>query len=137
MTYSRGVELNEWLADTDALTALDAAAAAAWAATDNDLLTLCRDRMAMLLRHQPTLDQLTDDECSDLAAWPSSTTLTDKQRAALDFTEQYIIDVASLSDDHADALRAHLDDEAFATFVNALLVLEQRMSLELVLAGVL
>jgi hypothetical protein len=131
------VDLEEWLADTDALTALDAAYAAAWAATDAELLTLCRNRMAMLLRHQPTLDQLTADATQALAAWPSSTTLTDLQRAALEFTEQYIIDVASLSDAQADALRKHLDDAEFATFVNALLVVEQRMSLELVLAGVL
>jgi hypothetical protein len=131
------MELDEWLADTDALAALDAAYAAAWEATDSELLALCRDRMAMLLRHQPTLDSLTDDDRRELSAWPSSTTLTDVQRAALDFTEQYVVDVSSLTDAHADALRAHLDDSAFATFVNALLVIEQRMSLELVLGGVL
>lgn len=131
------MELDEWLADTDALTALDAAYTAAWEATDAKLLTLCRNRMAMLLRHQPTLDTLSDDERRELSTWPTSATLGEVERAALDFTEQYVVDVASLTDAHADALRAHLDDSAFATFVNALLVVEQRMSLELVLGGVL
>ncbi len=53
------------------------------------------------------------------------------------FTEQYIIDVSSLTDAQAADLCAHLGDEGFVTFVNALLVIEQRMTLELAFDGVL
>lgn len=136
-TYARVVELDEWLDGTDALSALDAAYQAVWTATDPDLLGVCQIRMAMLLRHEPTLRDVADDQRTIVSNWPTATGLTELQRAALAFTEQYIIDVASLTDEIADAVRTHMSDEAFATFVNALLVLEQRMSLELVLAGVL
>ncbi len=58
-------------------------------------------------------------------------------RAALAFTEQYIIDVSLLTDAQAGDLRDHLGDEGFVSFVNALLVIEQRMILELAFDGVL
>ncbi len=131
------MELDEWLEGTDALSALDAAYRAVWTATDAELLGLCRLRMAMLLRHEATLHGVPDSELATVSNWPSSTELTELERSALAFTEQYIIDVASLTDGHANSVRAHMSDEDFATFVNALLVIEQRMSLELVLASVL
>ena len=129
--------LEEVLAGTDALVALDAAHDATWRAADAELLELCRRRIAMLLRHQPTLDAMTADESEQLAAWPTDAELTDLQRGALAFTEQYVIDVAAVTDSQAAAVRDHLGDAGFATFVNALLVVEQRMSLESIFERVL
>lgn len=128
--------LDECLADTDSLAALDAAHDAAWAATDPELLALCRDRIAMLLRHQPTVDAMSDERHRQL----SSTDLggfTELELAALDFTEQYVVDVAALTDEQVGRLREHLGDTGLVDFVNALLVVEQRMSLDAIFDGVL
>jgi len=129
--------LTTWLDGTDALGELDAAHAAAWRAADHDLLALCRDRVAMLLRHGPTVAAIPPERLDLLRWWATTDRLGDRERAALEFSEQYVVDVASISDDQAGALRGHLGDEGFATFVNALLVVEQRMTLELGLAAVL
>jgi hypothetical protein len=131
------VELADGLARTDALKALDAAYAAAWDAVDRELLAICRDRVAVLLRHAPTLDAMTDTARADLTAWTTSDRYSARDRAALAFTEQYVLDVASLSDALAGDLRDHLGDEGFVNFVNALLVIEQRMTLELAFDAVL
>jgi alkylhydroperoxidase family enzyme len=135
--YDRRVDLAEWLDDSDALDALDAADAAAWKATDQELLAVCRDRVAMLLGHTQRLDAMSVDDQKSLSAWSTSEAFTARERAALDFTEQYVVDVASMSNDQADALREHLGDEGLVSFVNALLVIEQRMTLELAFEGVL
>ncbi len=131
------MDLAEWLDGSDALEFLDAADSAAWNATDADLLALCRDRVAMLLGHSGRIDAMSDGERETLAAWSTSAVYTARERVALDFTEQYIIDVASISNSQAEALRTHLGDEGVVSFVNALLVIEQRMTLELGLGAVL
>jgi hypothetical protein len=131
------VELAECIADTDALAALDAAYTAAWDVSDRRLLAICRDRVAMLLRHRPTIDAMTDDDRTALSTWTTSDRFSDCDRAALAFTEQYIVDVASLTVAQVGALRGHLGDEGLANFVNALLVVEQRMTLELAFDRVL
>ena len=136
-SYDRCVELAACLDGTDALAALDAAHAAAWETVDDELLTICRDRVAMLLRHGPTIDAMTDTDRTELSAWPTSDRYSVLDRAALAFTEQYIIDVSLLTDAQAGDLRDHLGDEGFVSFVNALLVIEQRMILELAFDGVL
>lgn len=122
------MDLAEWLDDSDALVALDAAYAAAWKATDEELLTLCHDRVAVLLGHTRKLHP---------SGRSPSEASTARERAALDFTEQYIVDVASMSNHQANALREHLGDEGLVSFTNALLVIEQRMTLELAFEGVL
>jgi alkylhydroperoxidase family enzyme len=123
------------LADTDALASLDAARDAAWTACDDELLVLCRDRVAMLLRHEPTIAAMTDGRRVALSTWTTSEQFSGRERAALGFTEQYVIDVASLTDAQAAELREHLGDEGLVSFVNALLVVEQRMTLELAFDG--
>lgn len=131
------MDLEEWLGDSDALAALDSAYAAAWKATDERLLGLCRDRVAMLLGHSPRLEEMSAEALQSLRAWTTSDVFTPLDRAALDFTEQYVIDVSSMTDAQAEKLRAHVGDEGLASFVNALLVIEQRMTLELSLDSVL
>ena len=91
----------------------------------------------MLLRHQPTLDAMTEKRRAAVSEWPTTESFSPCERAALAFAEQYVIDVASLTDEQAAELRGHLGDVGLATFVNALLVIEQRMTLELTFDGVL
>ncbi|MGA9276602.1 hypothetical protein [Ilumatobacter sp.] len=131
------MDLDDRLAGTDTLAALDAADAAAWSAIDPSLLATCRDRVAMLLGHEPTLAAMSDEDRSELSAWPTAEQFSETERAALDFTEQYIVDVTGLTDSQAERLRTHLGPVGLVDFVNAVLVVEQRMTLELALDGAL
>lgn len=116
---------------------LEAADTAAWEAVDADLLDLCRMRIAMLLGHPDEVVALPPPDGPDpaqtaaLASWPTSPLFDDAQRACLAFTEQFVIDVANMDDACAFAVIDHLGSD-FATFVNALLVIEQRQRLTLI-----
>ena len=128
--------VSQQLAGTDALRALDDAYDAAWAVTDPDLLATCRDRIAMLLHHGSTVSALDEERRDLLASWPASSQLSAIERAALEFTEQYVVDVNGISEAQAEPLRDALGDDGFATFVSAMLVIEQRMTLDLALGAV-
>ena len=106
--------------------------AAAPAAVDRRLLALCSARIADLLGG-PVDDAfpLPDHLAEALPTWPSAPQFDDTDRACLAFTEQYVIDVASLDDQTAGAVADRLGAEGFANFVNALLVVEQRQRLRL------
>ena len=115
--------LERHLADhPDVLEQLNLARDAAWQTVDSQLLGLCEQRIREILG--------TADE-SRLADWYSSTTLTAAERACIAFTEEYMIDVASLSDATAAAVREQLGDQGTADFVSALLVVEQRQRIAL------
>ena len=64
--------------------------------------------------------------------WSSSNIFTDGEKSCLRFTEEFIIDVSSIPDASASAVHEYLGEEGFVTFVNALLVVEQRIRLLLV-----
>ncbi len=124
------------LAGTDAIAALDAAYEAVWTAAHRSVLEVCRDRIGMLLRHEPTTTAMSEAHRTDLSQWVTAEPFSEVERAALAFTEQYIIDVSGVTDALVEPLRHALGDAEFATFVNALLVVEQRMTLDLVLGAV-
>ena len=118
----------------DVLEHLTAAHEAAVAAVDPRLLELCGRRIAQLLG-SPGADTPAVVDGATVAAlpeWPTSDRFTATDRACLAFTEQFVIDVATLDDATAFAVVEVLGDEGFATFVNALLVVEQRQRLHLV-----
>ena len=112
----------------------------AWAAIDPVLAELTRLRIAMLLgahtelavrtpaAMQAGLDEATVEE---LSSWPVSPRFGERQRACLGFTEQWVIDVAALTDAQADAVAAHLGADGLAAYASAVLVLEQRQRLRL------
>jgi hypothetical protein len=112
---------------------LDAAYDAAWTSTDPALLELCRLRIAMLLRNtEGTTSTMLDPAVVEaLASWPTSPLFTGAQRACLAFTEQFVLDVGSMTDAQVDAVTAELGPERVADFVHALLVVEQRQRLGL------
>jgi alkylhydroperoxidase family enzyme len=107
---------------------------AAWAAIDPDLLELCRLRIAMLLGDDAELaaHNLDDAVVRALPAWPSSPLFSPAQRACLAFTEQFVIDVAAMDDALVDGVTAELGGDGLSSFVNALLVIEQRQRLHLI-----
>lgn len=121
----------------DPLVELDAAMLAAFDAVDPQLLTRCQQRIAMVLGHAPTLDAAGATVLEALANWPNDAALSDRDRAALALTEQYLIDVSSITDEQVRDVASHLGDGPTADFVNALVVVEQRMRLELALSRVL
>jgi hypothetical protein len=112
----------------DALAALHDAAVAA---VDPELLDPCRVRIAMLLGNDPDSFPHSLDEAHRraLPLWPTSPLFSPAQRACLAFTEQFVVDVASLDDATAGAVVAALGGDGCATFVDALLVVEQRQRL--------
>jgi alkylhydroperoxidase family enzyme len=110
---------------------------AAWAATSPRLLELCRVRIAILLGCAAEAEARTpgtgvsDDVLAAIRSWPTDSRFDAVDRACLGFTEHYVIDVASIDDDTVAAVREHLGDEGMVNFVNALLVVEQRIRLRL------
>ena len=119
----------------DVAEALEEARQAAWAATDPRLLELARIRVAQLLGCESELAASTPDidlgglTRADVAGWPSAAGLGDVDRAALAYCEQWVIDVASMSDELVVPLRDALGDDGLSTFTNARMVVEQRMRL--------
>lgn len=109
-------------ANPEVLEQLNLARDAAWATVDNRLLGLCEQRVREILG---TADR------NELGNWYNDPHLSDAERACIAFTEEYMIDVASLTDHAAAAVRAHLGDQATVDFVSALLVVEQRQRIAL------
>lgn len=66
-----------------------------------------------------------------LASWPSSPAFTARDRACLAYTEQFVIDVASMPDHLVDDLKREVGESGLVDFTQALLVIEQRQRLTL------
>ena len=100
---------------------------AAWQAAPADVLELARLRVAQLLRcadvelsPPPGSRRLSPAKSAAVSAWPTSPLFDERERAALTFTEQFVIDVAGVTDDHRGALAAALAGEDLAAFVMGL-----------------
>jgi alkylhydroperoxidase family enzyme len=119
---------------------LEALDAAAWSVVDPVLLELCRIRIAMLLgcaveqrlrSDAARAAGLGEATIAELAAWPTSERFGPRERACLAFCEQFVIDVAGMSDNIARAVSDELGPKGFRNFVSGLLVVEQRQRLRL------
>ena len=108
----------------------------AWEVMDSALLDLCRLRVAMLLHCDSELEvsnsDLDSEKIASLSVWSSSSLFSESEKACLRFAEEFIIDVSSIPDSSAFAVRGCLGEEGFVNFVNALLVVEQRIRLQIV-----
>ena len=117
---------------------LAAAHTAAWSATPARSLELCRLRIAMMLgcaeelRARTSVTGVDDALVAALPAWPHDKCFDATDRARLAFAEQWVLDVASLDDATAAAVRDQLGDDGLQSFAYALLVVEQRIRLRLV-----
>jgi alkylhydroperoxidase family enzyme len=106
---------------------------AAWSSVDATLLDVCRLRIAMLLGCKAEQSTTHNTHRIDaIGAWPTDPRFDAQDRSALAFTEHYLFDVASLDDETANELKAHLGDNGLQNFVAALLIVEQRIRLRLV-----
>lgn len=86
---------------------------------DYETLGLCAQRVAMLLGEPPTRQ-------SDAMASPSR-----KHKAFLAFTEHWVIDVATIPDDVVAGVVEFVGEDGLRTFVQELLVVEQRIRLDI------
>lgn len=94
----------------------------AWESTDPELLQLCRDRATTMLRGE------TNEEPG--AAGP-------REQAYLDFTEQFVTSVSTISDEQIEALLEYSSPNEIYAFAGALYALEMSERVHLVAAAVL
>jgi hypothetical protein len=129
----------------DVRAALNDAWDAAWSSVDPCLLELCRLQIAALLRCPTELGQRTPaalaagfDERKAVALDDAfrSPLFTARERACLAYTDAFVMDVASLSDELAARVADHLGHAGLVDFTSALLVLEQRQRLALAWSAV-
>ena len=111
----------------DAARAPDAALVTAYAACPDGLLDLCRARMRTLLGGEPTTD---DPRLRAVADYPRSDLFGDTERLAIEFAEQYLLDVANMPDDLVAALHKRLGTEGLYAFVMGLYAIDQAERLD-------
>ncbi|WP_405607149.1 carboxymuconolactone decarboxylase family protein [Streptomyces sp. NBC_00076] len=101
---------------------------------DPVLLELCRIRIAELvesgfdlsLRYQPAREAgVTEEKIGAVARYPESALFSDRERAALEFTEQFVIQSSAIFDQDVARVQAHLNAEEFIYLTKALGVMDQ------------
>jgi len=124
----------------DASAALARANAVAWDATDPALLELCKCLvMTMLDSNKVQVDgpNVEPQKLAALGNWTAADVFSPLERAALGFTEQFVLSVSAVSDEQVEALREHLDDESVYAFAAALYLVEMTERLNLVSRAVI
>ena len=117
MSWSTGdpVELRAFA--PEAFDAFDLVLVSLPAAVPARLGELSRRRITMLLDGQrdalPALDELSDDEVQCLSVWPTSLHYDTVDRATLELTEQFVIDVSATTADQRTRCLGDLGDVAF------------------------
>ena len=114
-----------------------------WQALDPEILELCRLRIASLqgddreaARPAPGA-AVAVDKAAAISDWPDSPLFSERERACLAFTEQFVGDVAGVTQGDIDALLEHFSPGEVQAFASALLALDQHQRLALGLRTVL
>ena len=101
---------------------------------DPVLVELCRLRIAQLvesafdqsLRYRRAVEAgLTEEKVQALADYPTSDLFSPRERAVLEFTEQWVIQSSSISDEDCTRLQEHVSVEEFIFLAKALSVMDQ------------
>jgi alkylhydroperoxidase family enzyme len=120
--------------------------AAAWEAVDPALLELCMRRLVAMLGDaapgEPDAERarglgLDEQKLAALERWETSELFTPAERAHLAFTDQFVVSVAAVSDDHVEDLLRHADARQVYGFASALYVIEMTERLGLVTGAIL
>jgi len=108
-------------------------------ATDPALLELCRCLIVAMLEekspHPPTdpvVPGIATEKIEALNNWGTADVFSPLERAALAFTEQFVISVSTMSEEQIESLRSHLGDEKTYAFVAAVYVIEMTERLRIV-----
>ncbi len=114
-----------------------------WQALDPEVLELCRLRIASLqgddreaARPAPGAP-VAPEKAAAIGDWPDSPLFSERERACLAFTEQFVGDVAGVTQGDIDALLEHFSPGEVQAFTSALLALDQHQRLALGLRTVL
>ena len=114
-----------------------------WQALDPEVLELCRLRIASLQADEREAARaapgasVAPEKAAAIGDWPDSPLFSERERACLAFAEQFVGDVAGVSQGDIDALLAHFSPGEVQAFVSALLALDQHQRLALGLRTVL
>jgi alkylhydroperoxidase family enzyme len=104
----------------EAYARLKATLAASAASVDERLLDPCRVRMAQMLGCREELARHSAEHLAQVEAWDTAPAFDDRQRAALAFTEQFVMDPARISAELAGALEAAIGTEKMVDFATTL-----------------
>ena len=98
-------------------------------------LELCRLRLAQLHRCEQESRRsdwdVADGKRAELAAWPGDPQFSAAERACLEFTELYAMDVLAISDEQAAAVQAHFGDAGLVMLIEALGIFDGKTRLAL------
>ena len=123
--------------------ALEDLAGKSFAAIDPITHELIRLRIAMLTGNAPEFARrspgiaISEDKIAALAQWPKSPYFSPPERACLEFAEQYVIDVAGMTDDLVSALLSHYDATAIFALVHAIYTIDGAQRTQLLLSRIL
>jgi len=101
---------------------------------DPVLVELCRVRVAQMVessfdlsvRYSRAIEAgLPEQKVAALADYPTSPLFTDRERTALEFTEQWVIQSSSITDEDVERLLTALSPEEFIYFCKALSLMDQ------------
>ncbi len=101
---------------------------------DPVILELCRLRIAQMvesefdlaLRYRPATDSgLSEDKIAALSDYPTSLLFSERERIILEFTEQWVIQSSSITDDDVARLQTVMSPEDFMYFCKALSLIDQ------------
>jgi alkylhydroperoxidase family enzyme len=101
---------------------------------DPVIVELCRVRMAQMVessfdlsvRYAPAITAgLSEEKIAALADYPTSPLFTERERVAVEFTEQWVIQSSSITDEDVQRLLAVLTAKEFIYFCKALSVMDQ------------
>jgi alkylhydroperoxidase family enzyme len=117
-----------------AFRALSGLTRATRASTDPATLDLVRLRLAQTLGCDVALRGADPQQLRDLDRWESSEAFSPDQRAALAYSEQFLMDPNGLTEEQKDDLEHHFSREGAARFVEALNAHEGELRLLTLLA---
>jgi alkylhydroperoxidase family enzyme len=93
--------------------------ASSWSIADPELLGLCRLRIAQMLDCRAELDGADPERLTELASWRSSPNFTLRERAALSYTEQFVVDQNGIAEEQKTDLARFLSRVELCNFVQA------------------
>ncbi len=99
------------------------------AATDAELLELSKARMAQLFRCREELALHSPERLTELESWDHSPAFTARERAALAFVEQFVVDPTLISPELAGELERELGTSGVINFTTALTAHEASLRL--------
>lgn len=92
----------------------------AWSINDAELLQTCRLLIAQTHGTRLVNAQAYEQRLAELEDWRSSTAFSRRERAALDYAEQFVVDQNSISDAQKDELARHFSDRQLVAFVQGI-----------------